>query len=171
MATIFASLAMGFNLSFIMEIAEVSFVIGVASLAVFLLVLEVLRKVFPKRKYWSIFNCLLLAILLGICAGEIYHATVFKVIVLDTIIIALITAGVSIYQNVMERKDDLEYEKEEGQEAAKEKPKKVAEIRAHNEGSEGQQTEKSKEQQDFDMPSPEVIANLVRNLTDDRVKL
>lgn len=90
---------------------------------------------------------------------------------LDTIIIALITAGVSIYQNVMERKDDLEYEKEEGQEAAKEKPKKVAEIRAHNEGSEGQQTEKSKEQQDFDMPSPEVIANLVRNLTDDRVKL
>ena len=128
MATICASLVMGFNMSFIMELSEVPFIVGVALLAGVLLLIEILRRLFPERKYWSIFNCLLLAFLLGICAGEICHATVFKVVLLDTIIIALITAGVSIYQNVMERKDDLEYQERAGQKVAAKRRKDVEKV-------------------------------------------
>ncbi|MGN1327164.1 MAG: hypothetical protein ACI4VQ_03720, partial [Clostridia bacterium] len=146
--------------------------IGVAILVVLLLALEVLRKNFPERKYWSIFNCLLLAILLGVCIGEICNATVLKVLLLDTIVIALITVGVSIYQNIMERKDDLEYQNEEKPEvieedtaSSEEKPAVVRQIPGHNEAPEEEQPEQPEPQQDFEMPSPEVVANLVRNLS------
>lgn len=141
---------------------------------------------FPKRKYWSILNCLFLAILLGLCIGEIVDVTIFNLVLLDNIVIAIIAAGASIYQIIMESKNEHKHKQdiskeripqkqEDVEQVLKKETKKQVSTGAEPKTMQIQEVSQDKQIQgeipkkdadDIEMPSPEVVANIMRNLNE-----
>lgn len=186
MVTICTSFMVGLNISYAMEPSKIPFIVGVTLLAVILLIMEVVKMLFPKRKHWGILNCLFLAILLGLCIGEIVDVTILKLVLLDNIVIAIIAAGASIYQIIMESKNEHKHKQdiskeripqkqEDVEQVLKKETKKQVSTGAEPKTMQIQEVSQDKQIQgeipkkdadDIEMPSPEVVANIMRNLNE-----
>lgn len=186
MVTICTSFMVGLNISCTMEFSAIPFIVVVTLLAGILLIIEVVKMLFPKRKYWGILNCLFLAILLGLCIGEIVDVTILKLVLLDNFVIAIIAAGASIYQIIMESKNEHKHKQDiskeripQKQEDVEQVPKKETEKQVST-GAEQKTMQIQKVSQDKQIqgeipkkhaddikePSPEVVANIMRNLNE-----
>lgn len=174
----------GLNISYAMELVKIPLIVGVMLLTGILLIIKVVEMLFPKRKYLDILNCLFLAILLGLCIGEIVNVTILNLVLLDHIVITMIAASASICQILMESKNEHRYKQdiskelippkqEDVEQVLKKETKKQVSTGAKTKITQIQEASQEKETQgeipkkdadDIEMPSPEVVANIMLNL-------